>query len=285
MQSEIITTSFLNQLDLPDIEKVQAVSGGDINLAFSLYSEGQRYFLKVQPNQPASFFDSEIAGLEALGAVVRVPEVVGHGEADGHAFLILKWIDTGTGDQADLGAMVAKLHHHHGQEFGFSVSNMHDKVPKDNTFQDSWPRFFIEQRLKPLLKLGLERSPWLKQYQDRFEALFETIENDQHSQNVTPSLLHGDLWAGNFMFNSNHQPVLIDPNAFYGDREYDLAITAVFGGFDDTFYEAYAKNYPLDAGWLERMGWYQLYYILMHYVRFGGPYQGRLEQMLLELPD
>ncbi|CAH1854852.1 fructosamine kinase family protein [Convivina intestini] len=280
-KNNVVNEDFISRLHLQDPHNLKAVSGGDINLAYSLYSGNQHLFLKVQPDHPASFFDSEVASLKALGQVVPVPKVMAQGEVQGNAYLLLTWVESGRGYQDDLGATVAKLHRQTADQFGFELNNLVDFVPKDNSWQDNWGEFFIKQRLEPLMKQAQQAKFWLTQRGDHFDNLKEQIRQDAHVQSVKPSLLHGDLWAGNFMFDQFGHAVLIDPNAFYGDREYDLGISRVFAGFNDDFYESYQAHFPLDDGWQERMKWYEFYYILMHFVRFGDIYAPRLNNLLI----
>ncbi|CAK1231609.1 fructosamine kinase family protein [Fructobacillus fructosus] len=280
--SNVIDQDFLSRLNLQNPHDLKAVSGGDVNMAFSLYSGSDRYFLKVQPDHDRHFFDAEVASLKALGQYVTVPKVIKQGESRGFAYLLLSWVPSGPAKQGDLGRALAVLHQAHGDRFGFDVSNPYDFVPKDNTWNDSWGDFFVHQRLEPLMKQAIKKAFWLTQRGDHFENLKKMILADEHVKNVQPSLLHGDLWAGNFMFDALGQPVFIDPNAFYGDREYDLAVSKVFPGFNQSFYDAYEKAYPLDEGYEERFKWYEFYYILMHFVRFGDIYAPRLNRLLLQ---
>ncbi|MCO0832179.1 fructosamine kinase family protein [Fructobacillus sp. W13] len=273
---------FVTRLNLQNPHDLKPVSGGDVNWAFSLYSGNDRYFLKVQPNQDKHYFDSEVASLKALSHSVTVPKVIKQGENRGFAYLLLSWVSNGPANQGDLGRALAVLHQEKNDKCGFDLSNQYDTVPKDNTWTDSWADFFVHRRLEPLMQQAIKKGFWLTQRGDHFDNLKKAILNDEHAKNVKPSLLHGDLWAGNFMFDEKGQPVFIDPNAFYGDREYDLAVSKVFPGFAKSFYEGYEKAYPLDEGYEERFKWYEFYYILMHFVRFGDIYAPRLNRLLLQ---
>ncbi|MDF7636902.1 fructosamine kinase family protein [Leuconostocaceae bacterium ESL0958] len=280
--SGIVNQDFLSRLNLQQPHGLKQVTGGDINLAYSFYANGQHhYFLKVQPNQDRHFFDLEVASLRALGQEVAVPAVVKQGECKGAGYLLLEWVNQGSGDQADLGRAVAQLHRAHAQQFGFDCDQKTDLVPKDNHWQDSWAEFFIKQRLEPMMVAARNRGFWLTQRGDHFENLKAAIRQDDHVQAVQPSLLHGDLWAGNYLFDETGQPLLIDPVAFYGDREFDIAVSTVFPGFGSAFYQAYQESYPLAPGYEERLRWYAFYYLLMHYVRFGDIYAPRLNQLLI----
>ncbi|GMA69258.1 aminoglycoside phosphotransferase [Leuconostoc litchii] len=271
---------FISRLGLEAPHDVQKVRGGDINEAFSLYSNNKRYFLKIQQKSAASFFDHEVAGLNALSEVVTVPRALTQGQIKGNAYLMLSWINQGNGLQQDLARELVKLHQKTTDKFGFDSDNLVDFVPKNNTWKKTWAEFFVEQRLDPLMAQARKNNFWLTQRGDHYSNLRKKILNDIHAQSVRSSLLHGDFWAGNFMFNETGQPIFIDPNVFYGDREYDIAISKVFPGFDSSFYETYMKEWPLDKGWQERMRWYEFYYILMHFIRFGDLYAPRLNKLL-----
>ncbi|GAP02700.1 fructosamine-3-kinase [Fructobacillus pseudoficulneus] len=272
---------FITRLNLQDPHDVKTVSGGDVNKTYSLYSGMQRYFLKVQPGQSKDYFDHEIASLKALSQAVRVPKVMKQGEIQGNAYLLMDWVPAGTGNQETLGQKLADLHRVKGKAFGFEMNSDYDNVPKDNTWSSSWGEFFVKQRLEPLMTVAQKKALWLSQRGDHFENLKKTIMADEHVRQVEPTLLHGDLWAGNFMFDNDDEPVFIDPNSFYGDREFDLAVTKVFPGFNDDFYRAYQAAYPLEDGYQDRFKWYEFYYILMHFVRFGDIYAPRLNKLLI----
>lgn len=271
---------FVTRLGLEKPHDLEKVRGGDINEAFSIYSNNQRYFLKIQQNAQASFFDHEVAGLKALGEEVTVPAVLAQGKLQGHAYLVLTWINQGNGSQQELAKSLVKMHQATAPKFGFDSDNLVDFVPKNNTWQSSWAEFFVKQRLDPLMAQAQKNNFWLTQRGDHYSNLRETILNDNHAQTVQPSLLHGDFWAGNFMFNDQGKPVFIDPNVFYGDREYDLAISRVFAGFSPSFYNQYMQEWPLDDGWQKREKWYEFYYILMHFTRFGDIYAPRMNKLL-----
>ncbi|WP_288846373.1 fructosamine kinase family protein [uncultured Fructobacillus sp.] len=276
-----ISMDFITRLNLQNPHDVKPVNGGDINATYSLYSGEKRYFLKVQPNQDRHYFDHEVASLKALSEWVKVPRVVKQGENQGSAYLLMNWIETGSNNQSALGEALAKLHHAKGKAFGFEVNADNDYFPKNNTWSSSWGEFFVHQRLEPLMALAKKKALWLNQRGDHFENLKKTILADDHVRQVEPSLLHGDLWAGNFMFDTNDQPVFIDPNSFYGDREYDLAVSKVFPGFNEDFYSSYEAAYPLEDGYEERFKWYEFYYVLLHFVRFGDIYAPRLNRLLI----
>jgi len=202
-----------------------------------------------------------VDGLRALGAVVRVPRILDHGPD----FLILEQLDLRrTGDWAALARMLAKLHRTTGPRFGWHRDNWIGRAPQVNTWHDDWAGFFLECRLRPqAAKAGIE-LPEIK-----------LLENHQPQ----PSLLHGDLWSGNAGF-IDEGPVIFDPAVYYGDRETDLAMTELFGGFPARFYEAYDEAYPLPAGYEKRKHLYNLYHLLNHLNIFGAGYLAQVERTL-----
>jgi fructosamine-3-kinase len=258
----------------------QPVSGGDINKAFRLKTATKAYFMKVQENQPATYFTHEIHGLKALSAAVNVPSPLFNGQIKGDAYLILNWIDEGTGSQEDLGKAVAALHQVHHDQFGFFENHRTKALVKNNHFTPSWAEFYFHQRLEPEIDAAIQAGRWNDWRNAHFERMVGHFLTDCQHRSITPSLLHGDLWAGNFMFTADKVPTLIDPDAVYGDREFDLAMTTIFGGFRPAFYQAYQAAYPLENGWQKRLPYYQFYYLCMHLILFGESYGPAVDHIL-----
>lgn len=277
---QTLSQNWLTQLPLTGIQSVRAVSGGDINDAYQLTTAEHQYFLKVQPAHPQNYFDHEEAGLTALSQAVLVPHPVAKGQINGDAYLLLNWIEEGTGAQSDLGHAVATLHQQHHAQFGFDFNHQSKTLVKNNDWSTSWVSFYTEQRLDPLVEAAQRNRVWNEWRQTHFEQMRRAFAAYYRTHAVTPSLLHGDLWSGNYMFDQAGSPVLIDPDAFYGDRELDLAMTTIFGGFTDQFYQAYQEQYPLDPGFEERLPWYQFYYLAMHLNLFGESYGGSVDRIL-----
>lgn len=200
-------------------------------------------------------------GLRALGAVVRVPRILDHGPD----FILLERLDLRRdGDWSALAQMLATLHRETGPRFGWHRDNWIGGTPQINTWHDDWADFFLECRLRPQAsRAGLE-LPDLR-----------LLENHRPQ----PSLLHGDLWSGNAGF-IDEGPVIFDPAVYYGDREADLAMTELFGGFPREFYSAYRKIYPLDAGYETRKHLYNLYHLLNHLNLFGSGYLAQVQRTL-----
>ncbi|WP_414601745.1 fructosamine kinase family protein [Limosilactobacillus vaginalis] len=275
-----LPSAWLSQLPLNNITSCQSVSGGDINLAYQITTNQATYFVKVQPHHPASYFNHELAGLREIGKTANVPTPVANGEINGDAYLILNWIDSGYGNQYALGQEVAKMHQQRREEFGFMDNHQTKVLVKNNQWNPSWRDFYINQRLKPEISAAVEQGRWNKWRQEHFDRMVAKFDNYYSTHEVQPSLLHGDLWAGNFMFSQTHQPYLIDPDCVYGDREFDLAMTTVFGGFDDQFYRGYNDTYPITPGIDERLPWYRFYYLCMHLILFGESYGPAVDNIL-----
>lgn len=276
----MLTKKWLAQLPLRAIQKVKAVSGGDINQAYQIKTATARYFLKVQPKYSAAFFAHEQEGLHLLSPVVRVPKVIASGVITGDAYLLLEWLDLGAGNDAQLGKAVAQVHQQHAQQFGLAHDFTAGKLPKINTWQSSWADFYINQRLNVLAQLAQKNHLWNDFRQTHLTQLTQLIRQYFSAHKIKPSLLHGDLWGGNVDFLADGTPVLIDPDVFYGDREMDLAMTSLFGGFSDAFYQAYTQAYPLRPNYQQRIAWYQTYYLLAHLNLFGEMYGGALDRTL-----
>ena len=275
-----VDEKWLAKLPIEPVNAIQPVSGGDINDSYSLRTDNHHYFMKVQPARGKKFFDHEVEGLKLLGQVANTPTVVASDEINGDGYLIQDWGDIGEGSQYELGKMVAKVHQQHRSQFGLDHDFTVGKLPKVNTWQSDWITFYLNQRLKPLVELAKKNNRWNDWRQTHFESLCDQFKQYYATHKVQPSLLHGDLWAGNFMFEASGKPMLIDPDVFYGDRELDIAMTTIFGGFYKDFYDGYNAVYPLTAGLDERISWYQLNYLLAHLNLFGETYGPMVDRIL-----
>lgn len=275
-----LSTTWLAQLPIPPVTTATPVSGGDINQAYRLETSEGPYFLLVQPQTPASFYSHEVAGLRALSQAVNVPEVFGTGNIAGDAYLLLEFLATGHGSQYDLGQAVARVHRVTAPQFGFDQDNLVAKLPKNNHWQSDWTTFYLQQRLDPLVQRAQQHGLWNDQRAAGYARVRQHIVAENRGRQIIPSLLHGDLWAGNYLFTADGTPTLIDPDTLYGDREFDLAMTTIFGGFTQDFYKGYNATYPLTAGYAQRLPHYQLYYLLAHLNLFGETYGGAVDDLL-----
>lgn len=266
----------------------EAVAGGCINQAYRLTRGKSRYFVKLNRADRISMFEDEADGLKALAAagVIRTPTTLGHGVSGDKAYLLLEYIDLGgSGDPALAGRQLAELHRQTGTRFGWHRDNTLGSTPQPNTPNDSWAVFWQQYRLGHQLDLAAHRGEGGKVQQLGRRLLEQVPELLDHDP--LPSLLHGDLWSGNFAYDREGTPVIFDPAVYYGDRETDLAMSELFGGFPATFYNAYNETWPLPPGYPVRKRLYNLYHILNHLNLFGGGYRqqalGLIEQLLAEL--
>ena len=257
------------------------VSGGDINRAYALLlSDGSKLFMKANRKENADFFRAEAEGLEALRAAgaISVPGVIARGVDDNESFLLLEYIEEGRRSPAaseELGRRLAQLHmadtaaYVPGGRYGFLHDNYIGAGFQCNEPADSWTDFFIERRLRP----QFERASyyWDIGERKRIDRFLDRVDR-YLAEPERLSLLHGDLWAGNYMIDSSGEPWLIDPAAYVGHAEADLAMTELFGGFDRRFYDSYRETAGIDPGYADRKDLYNLYHLLNHLNLFGGSY-------------
>jgi protein-ribulosamine 3-kinase len=253
------------------IEHAAAASGGCIHQCYRVTIEGRSRFLKTNEPSHADAFAAEAEGLRALrSAGARAPEPMAHGVAAGKAYLLLEHLTLdGKSDFAALGRMLAGLHRASGTRFGWHRDNYIGATPQPNSWCDDWREFWIKQRIRPQLEFA-KRNGF---------AIVEPSYSSLEGHRPRPSLLHGDLWSGNCGFTAGG-PVVFDPAVYYGDREADLAMTELFGGFPPVFYEAYHEAWPLEAGYERRKLLYNLYHLLNHLNLFGVGYLGQVEATL-----
>ncbi|MBP3039486.1 fructosamine kinase family protein [Bacillaceae bacterium Marseille-Q3522] len=276
----MLSKEWLAKLPIKPVTHFSHVSGGDINEAYAVTTQTEKYFLKVQRQKKAEFFAKEAVGLKLLGKTVRTPEVIELGEVNGDAFLLLEWIDRGSRNDDKLGTELAALHQQTNTFFGLSEDNYLGRRPQINHLENDWTHFYIHWRIMPLVKLAKEQGMWNLYREKSLTRLIDKIKDFYKNGNVSPSLIHGDLWSGNVMFDSNSEPVFIDPAVCYANREMDIAMTLLFGGFGEDFYRAYQDVFPLADGWQERIPWYQLYYLLAHLLSFGEGYGAAVDRAL-----
>ena len=231
-------------------------------------------------------FEAEAAGLHALSAAkaIRVPEPLCSGQVGEQAYLVTEYIELGrpSGESLETaGRQLAKLHASIADQFGWQQDNHIGATPQSNDWQDNWIEFWREQRLGYQLGLAA-RNGYGGRLQKLGEKLLERFPSlIDHSPQ--PSLIHGDLWGGNMSFDAEGQPVIYDPATYYADREAELAMTELFGGFGAHFYAAYREARPLAPGYVVRKTLYNLYHILNHLNLFGGGYLGQAEGMMERL--
>jgi protein-ribulosamine 3-kinase len=263
----------------------QPVTGGSINRAYRYMSAKGSVFVKISSSpQAAQMLQAEAAGLKALAAAqaVRVPQVILQGRCMEGAYLALEWIELGRptrATEATLGEQLAWQHRCTHTQFGWDRDNTIGSTPQRNARGTEWIAFYREQRLRFQLDLaahtGADGS-----IVERGYRLCEHLPAFFNGYQPVASLLHGDLWGGNWGSDEDGLPVVFDPAVYYGDREAEIAMTRLFGGFGNAFYAAYQSTWPLDSSAPARMSLYNLYHVLNHYNLFGGSYLQQAEAMI-----
>ncbi len=262
------------------------LGGGCINTALCL-SDGQRsFFVKLNREELLEMFEAEAQGLSEMAATatIRVPRPLCCGIAEGQAYLVMEHLRLGSGQSASAakaGGQLAEMHRTTSERFGWIRDNTIGSTPQCNRPDTDWTRFWRERRLGFQLALAA-RNGHRGELQHRGALLLERFpELIDHSP--SPSLIHGDLWGGNIAYDESGDPVIFDPAVYYGDREADLAMTELFGGFGARFYAAYHDSWPLSSGYPVRKTLYNLYHVLNHLNLFGGPYLGQARSMIERL--
>lgn len=265
------------------VERHSPEGGGSINQVGLIEGAGQRYFVKLNRAERLAMFEAEAEGLAEIAATgtVRVPNPVCHGTAADKAFLVLEYLDLLPGDDnqaALLGERLAALHRHVGERFGWHRDNTLGTTPQPNAWRSDWIAFLREQRLAHQLRLLSD--PGLS---EQTAPVLERLGEFFRDYTPAPSLIHGDLWGGNWSGCEGGEPVIFDPAAYYGDREMEMAMTELFGGFPRAFQRAYRGAWPLDEGYERRKPLYLLYHVLNHANLFGGGYLSQARSLIERL--
>jgi fructosamine-3-kinase len=271
------------------VARLEPLSGGDISRTLRVTLEsGQRVFAKTHPSAASGMFTREAEGLAWLAeaGALRVPRVLAASEADalGPACLVLELIEARprakTYDET-LGRGLATLHRHGAPSFGLAHANYLASLTQDNTPAPNWPEFYAERRLLPLLTRAERAGLVPSRVGARMRGLCAHMA-DYCGDPEPPARLHGDLWSGNVIVSEDGEPCLIDPAVYGGQREIDLAMMRLFGGFSERVFASYHEAHPLTQGHAERVALYQLYPLLAHVNLFGRSYLGQLERALDE---
>ena len=259
------------------------VGGGDISAAWRMPTDHGAVFLKTGPAASYEMFAAEAEGLAELAGAnaVRVPEALATGQQNDTAFLATEWLAlerTSAAAERQLGGQLATLHRRTREQFGWHRDNTIGLTPQHNPWMDDWVDFYREHRLRYQLELAADNG-FRGELQALGTRLMRRLPIFFEHYEPRASLLHGDLWGGNWSC-CNGVPVIFDPAVYYGDREADLAMTRLFGGFGRAFYEAYEANWPLEPGHRERDALYQLYHVLNHLNLFGSGYLSRALELM-----
>jgi fructosamine-3-kinase len=266
------------------IQEFSFAGGGCINQGGKLKTTEGIFFLKWNDAKTLpAMFEAESKGLTLLHQqdVVRIPNVIGHVESSPYQFLLLEFIEQKSRSRnywEQLGQKLALLHKSSGKFFGLDHDNYIGSLPQKNHLHSDWISFFIEQRLEVQVRRAIDGGIAPDSWAKKFDALYTRLSAVIIPE--TPSLLHGDLWNGNLITDEKGEPCLIDPAVYYGNREVDLAMTRLFGGFSSEFYSAYNEAFPLADGYEARVDLYNLYPLLVHVNLFGGSYVHSVESIL-----
>lgn len=266
------------------VKESRSIGGGCINQTYCITDGAQRFFVKLNTPGNLSMFEAEAAGLMEIhrSETLRVPLPICYGQNDQAAWLVLEYLDLNSGMRgkaADLGKQLATMHRTTSKQFGWVRDNTIGQTPQINTPSSDWVNFWRTQRLGFQLDLAKTNGHNGK-LQKLGEQLLINLDKFFSDASPLPALLHGDLWGGNYAYDGNGNPVLFDPAVYYGDREADIAMTELFGGFPADFYSAYRYDYPLDSGYNIRKLVYNLYHILNHLNLFGSSYRHQTEQTI-----
>jgi protein-ribulosamine 3-kinase len=270
----------------------QGIGGGSINQASRIdgyldNTEMVSFFIKFNNKERLPMFEAEAAGLLEMvkAEAITVPGVICSGIDGAHSYLVLEHLNFSAAKASSaqlLGQQLARLHQKTSTQYGWQQNNTIGSTPQINDWSESWIDFWREQRLGFQLELAKQNGVTRTLYK-KGQLLLEQLDSFFVDYDPEPSLLHGDLWSGNYSFIENGEPVIFDPAVYYGDREADIAMTELFGGFPAEFYMAYNEVWPLDKGYRQRKTLYNLYHILNHFNLFGGGYAMQAENMIEQL--
>ena len=267
----------------------QSVSGGCINQSYIMRcQDGENYFVKLNQAKRQDMFEAELAGLQAMHSShsIRVPLAYCYGSAGAYSFIVMQALQFGHGGDASMkkfGQALADLHRcvEPDGRYGWHIDNTIGSTPQTNAWRSNWVEFWRDNRLAFQLQLAA-RNGYGGQLQKAGEQLLSQLDAFFDRQ-PDASMLHGDLWSGNYDVCTDGEAAIFDPAFYYGDREADLAMTELFGGFPATFYRAYNDAYPLPQEYAVRKVLYNSYHIINHLNLFGSSYLGQAESMLQRL--
>ncbi|MBN3944649.1 MAG: fructosamine kinase family protein [Nostoc sp.] len=267
----------------------RSVGGGCINQGYAVSNGEITYFVKQNLASQVAMFEAEALGLEQMLATasIRIPKPICWGTADNSSYIVLEWLELGSGNTEsslrdaprweEMGRKLAAMHKaSSSQGFGWKINNTIGSTPQINTWTADWVEFYVKHRLGYQFQLARRRGGNFPK-EDKLLAVIPELLADRQ---VQPSLVHGDLWGGNAGCTALGEPVIFDPATYFGDREVDIAMTELFGGFPAAFYKGYNEVFPLEPGYEQRKTLYNLYHILNHFNLFGGGYSSQANQMI-----
>ncbi|MGH1393000.1 MAG: fructosamine kinase family protein [Trichormus sp.] len=263
----------------------RSVSGGCINQGYSVSDGEITYFVKLNQASQVAMFEAEMLGLQQMydTDTIRVPKPICWGIAGNSGYIVLEWLEMGGANSnswVEMGRNLAAMHKATSQQgFGWDVNNTIGSTPQINNWTENWVDFYTQHRLGYQFQLARRRGGNFPKQDDLLAAIPDLLADHQ----VQPSLVHGDLWGGNAGCTVTGEPVIFDPATYFGDREVDIAMTELFGGFPAAFYQGYKAVWPLDTGYETRKTLYNLYHILNHFNLFGGGYASQANRMIEQI--
>lgn len=283
--TDAVTALLSKETGIPaNITNTSSLSGGSINNAFLLETNTGNYFMKYNlATAYPGMFEQEARGLQLLAEAneVRVPAVIGSGEAGNYSFLVLEYLDSATKKRdfwEVFGQRLAALHKHSTDNYGLDHDNYIGSLKQYNDKRQSWVEFFREERLGVQIEMAGKSGLMPAHIRKAFERLFLQLEDIFPVEPA--SLIHGDLWSGNYMVDEKGDACIIDPAVYYGFREMDIGMSRLFGVFGGDFYEAYNEAWPMAPGWRDRIEICNLYPLMVHVNLFGAGYLGSVEGIL-----
>lgn len=269
-----------------DISENRAVGGGCINQS-STVSDGKRtFFIKLNRASELEMFAAEAVGVKEMWETqtIRVPKPICWGTAGDSAYLVMEYLKLGGrgGSQVwrEMGRQLAQMHRKGTRDrFGWDRNNTIGATPQVNDWTADWATFFAKHRIGFQMRLAARKGLRFNGGEELLEKIPELLAGHQ----PVASIVHGDLWGGNASVTAEGEPVIFDPATYYGDREVDIAMTELFGGFSGAFYEGYNEEWPLDSGYSRRKTLYNLYHIINHFNLFGGGYGSQAQRMIQQL--
>jgi fructosamine-3-kinase len=267
------------------IVDINTLSGGCINATYVVNDGSQKYFIKLNTARSLFMFEAEYQALLELenSHTIRIPHPVSTDQYGEHSWLVMEYLPLhNNGNHQKLGEQLAAMHKVTREQFGWDRDNTIGSTPQQNTYDGDWLNFFRERRLRYQLELAATKG-YTGSLQKSGATLLACMDDFFVDYKPEASLLHGDLWSGNYAFIENGDPVIFDPATYYGDRETDIAMTELFGGFSTDFRSAYEACWPLDDGYKTRKQLYNCYHILNHLNLFGGGYASQAENLIRRL--
>ncbi len=269
-----------------EVKETRSVGGGCINQGYKIQSLDRQYFVKLNQASLVEMFVAEALGLKQMHQTqtLTIPYPVCWGTVGNSCYIVLEWLELGGRSNSEawskMGRQLAQMHQQGTSDrFGWKMNNTIGSTPQINTWMDNWGDFFAEQRIGYQLRLAKTRGG---NFPDTNQVIAAVKEHLADREPVA-SIVHGDLWSGNASVTVEGEPVIFDPATYYGDRETDIAMTELFGGFPQSFYQGYNQQWELDSGYKKRKNIYNLYHILNHFNLFGGGYGSQANSMIRKI--